>query len=157
MCKYPGWVFKDWKLYQIISDTCFPRAPCFGSTAVNECWHSLLYTTGLLNKAVTFSPIQTDIAIALSVLWNNESEEHVLREIARISNVDLAIMVSSQISAVQMRKNSKKKSISGGKRRLIKMKLKEKNKSSVYEDPELVHTPTRSPNRKKRIFTTNNE
>lgn len=152
----PNEIVRLWKIIQDQIVEKMDNYEAIGSTSMNECWHSLLYTTGLLNKAFRYSPIQTDIAIAISVLWFNESEEHVIREITHICDTELAKIVSTQISAVQIRKRAFVKSISGGKRRLEKIVQKEVNKKIVYEDPEQVHTPTRSPNRKKRKINNNN-
>ena len=84
----PNEIVRLWKIIQDQIVEKMDNYEAIGSTSMNECWHSLLYTTGLLNKAFRYSPIQTDIAIAISVLWFNESEEHVIREITHICDTE---------------------------------------------------------------------
>jgi hypothetical protein len=145
------------KLWAVIEEKIFSREERFsvlGSTTSNEQFHSLLYTSQLLNKAVTYSPVQHCIAIHMGVIWHNNGEDHTIQAVSNYAGITVSPTVKQQIISVQNRKKNHKKKftseISGSKRRAEKALEKENTKRLVRENPEFRHTNEKSPCKKKR-------
>jgi hypothetical protein len=77
-----------------------------GSTSSNECFHSVLYSSSLLNKAHAPYPLQVTTAIHLGILWYNDGEQKSIQTIHNIAGIDVSPKISTQMAAREIHKKN---------------------------------------------------